>query len=158
MTLTSEKVPPHCLGLPETLPLCSAMEISNFIYYSSCQYFNTSPSQYKWICLSIFISILKTPKQLGNSYLAGTRVIGHFSQGSSCQKARYWLSPSLCPHSILSLPTENDIFSPQWQAVQDELSSEVSAALLMTSWRNTPAFWPLLEPLKGLWDRKMQVK
>ena len=36
---------------------------------------NTSPSQYKWKCLSIFISILKTPKQLGNSYLAGTRVI-----------------------------------------------------------------------------------
>lgn len=81
---------------------------------------NTSPSQYKWKCLSIFISILKTPEQLGNSYLAGTRVIWHFLQGSSCQEARYWLSPSLWPHSILSLPTENDIFSPQWQAVQDE--------------------------------------
>lgn len=121
------------------------MEISNFIAASTLT--NTTPSQYKWKRLGIFISILKTPKQLGNSYLAGTRVIWHFSQGSSCQEARYWLSPSLCPHSILSLPTENDIFS-QWQTVQDELSSEVSTALLMTSWRilNTPAFWPLLEP------------
>lgn len=123
-------------------------------------------SQYKWKCESIFISILKTLKQLGKAYLAGARVIWHSSQRSSCQDARHWPSHSPYPHSILSLPAENDIFSflskelLNVYAFQDELSSEVSVALLMTSWSylNTSVFLlVLLEPSKGLWARKMQV-
>lgn len=73
---------------------------------------------YKLKCKRIFISILKVLKQLGKSFLAGAKVVRHFSQWSSCQDARCWPSHSPCPHSIISLPTENDILSPQQEAAQ----------------------------------------